>query len=163
MALVDGQELAAALDLDYLAPMDDVLDQVAEAADDIVGSLLTTTAYAAEPAACKEAAAKVADCLKAGDLEGAEKYRDASEEGYDRLHREHSRYARNESRLQETVDAIRDALDALMKASEERDERLAAVCEAASKAYFLADDDFTDAQRKTGVPCPGSRKSVVED
>ena len=59
MALVDGQELAAALDLDYLAPMDDVLDQVAEAADDIVGSLITTTAYAAEPAACKEAALSV--------------------------------------------------------------------------------------------------------
>jgi hypothetical protein len=59
MALVDGQELAAALDLDYVAPMDDVLDQVAEAADDIVGSLLTTTAYAAEPAACKEAALSV--------------------------------------------------------------------------------------------------------
>ena len=59
MALVDGQELAAALDLDYLAPMDDVLDQVAEAADDIVGSLLTTPAYAAEPAACKEAALSV--------------------------------------------------------------------------------------------------------
>jgi hypothetical protein len=59
MALVDGQELAAALDLDYLPPMDDVLDQVAEAADDIVGSLLTTTAYAAEPAACKEAALSV--------------------------------------------------------------------------------------------------------
>jgi hypothetical protein len=39
--------------------MDDVLDQVAEAADDIVGSLLTTTAYAAEPAACKEAALSV--------------------------------------------------------------------------------------------------------
>ena len=59
MALVDGQELAAALDLDYVAPMDDVLDQVAEAADDIVGSLLTTTAYAAEPAACREAALSV--------------------------------------------------------------------------------------------------------
>jgi hypothetical protein len=59
MALVDGQELAAALDLDYVAPMDDVLDQVAEAADDIVRSLLTTTAYAAEPAACKEAALSV--------------------------------------------------------------------------------------------------------
>ena len=59
MALLDGQELAAALDLDYVAPMDDVLDQVAEAADDIVGSLLTTTAYAAEPAACKEAALSV--------------------------------------------------------------------------------------------------------
>lgn len=59
MALVDGQELADALDLDYVAPMDDVLDQVAEAADDIVGSLLTTAAYAAEPAACKEAALSV--------------------------------------------------------------------------------------------------------
>ena len=59
MALVDGQELATALDLDYVAPIDDVLDQVAEAADDIVGSLLTTTAYAAEPAACKEAALSV--------------------------------------------------------------------------------------------------------
>ena len=59
MALVDGQELAAALDLDYVPPMDDVRDQVAEAADDIVGSLLTTTAYAAEPAACKEAALSV--------------------------------------------------------------------------------------------------------
>ncbi len=59
MALVDGQELADALDLDYVAPMDAVLDQVAEAADDIVGSLLTTAAYAAEPAACKEAALSV--------------------------------------------------------------------------------------------------------
>lgn len=120
-------------------------------------------------AACKEAAAKVADCLKAGDLEGAEKYRDASEEAYDRLHREHSRYARNESRLQETVDTIRDALDALMKASEESDARLAAVCVTAGEVYFLADDDFTDAQgkaakgREPGVPCPGSRNGVVED
>lgn len=59
MALVDGQELADALDLDYVAPMDAVLDQVADAADDIVGSLLTTAAYAAEPAACKEAALSV--------------------------------------------------------------------------------------------------------
>jgi hypothetical protein len=120
-------------------------------------------------AACKEAAAKVADCLKAGDLEGAEKYRDASEEAYDRLHREHNRYARNESRLQETVDTIRDALDALMKATEESDARLAAVCVTAGEVYFLADDDFTDAQgkaakdREPGVPCPGSRYGVVED
>jgi hypothetical protein len=35
------------------------LDQVAEAADDIVGALITTAAYAAEPAACKEAALAV--------------------------------------------------------------------------------------------------------
>jgi hypothetical protein len=59
MALVTGQELADALDLDYDAPIDDVLDQIAEAADDIVGSLITTAAYSAEPAACKEAALSV--------------------------------------------------------------------------------------------------------
>ena len=59
MALVTGQELADALDLDYVAPMDDMLDQIAEAADDIVGSLITTAAYSGEPAACKEAALSV--------------------------------------------------------------------------------------------------------
>jgi hypothetical protein len=59
MALVTGQELADALDLDYTAPMDDVLDQVAEAAQDIVGSLITDAAELAEPAACKEAALSV--------------------------------------------------------------------------------------------------------
>ncbi|MFZ9967658.1 MAG: hypothetical protein ACO3IN_11765 [Steroidobacteraceae bacterium] len=55
MSLLTGQELAGALDLEYVAPLDDVLDQVAEAADDIVGALITTAAYSAEPAACKEA------------------------------------------------------------------------------------------------------------
>lgn len=59
MALVTGQELADALDLDYVAPIDDVLDQLAEAADDIVGALITTAARTAEPAACKEAALSV--------------------------------------------------------------------------------------------------------
>lgn len=59
MALLSGQELADALDLDYDAPMDDVLDQVAEAANDIVGSLITDAAELAEPAACKEAALSV--------------------------------------------------------------------------------------------------------
>lgn len=59
MALVTGQELADALDLDYLAPLDAVLDQVAEAADDVVGSLITAAADIAEPAACKEAALSV--------------------------------------------------------------------------------------------------------
>lgn len=56
MALVTGEELAEALDLDYVDPWDAVLDQVAEAATDIIGSLITSTALAAEPAACKEAA-----------------------------------------------------------------------------------------------------------
>jgi hypothetical protein len=59
MALVDGQELADVLDLDY-ATYDDALDQVAEAADDIVAALLTTAAVTSEPAACKEAALAVA-------------------------------------------------------------------------------------------------------
>lgn len=59
MALVTGQELADALDLDYVDPMDAVLDQVAEAANDIVGSLITDAAELAEPAACKEAALSV--------------------------------------------------------------------------------------------------------
>ena len=59
MALVTGQDLADALDLDYDAPIDDVLDQIAEAADDIVGSLITAAAYSGEPAACKEAALSV--------------------------------------------------------------------------------------------------------
>jgi hypothetical protein len=59
MALVTGQELADALDLDYDAPIDDVLDQIAEAADDIVGSLITAEANTNEPAACKEAALSV--------------------------------------------------------------------------------------------------------
>ena len=60
MALVTGQELADALNLDYdpLTP-DAVLDQVAEAADDIVGGLLSTGAYELEPAPCKEAALQV--------------------------------------------------------------------------------------------------------
>lgn len=59
MALVTGSELADALDLEYVDPIDAVLDQVAEASDDIVGALITTAAYSAEPAACKEAALSV--------------------------------------------------------------------------------------------------------
>lgn len=59
MALVTGAELAEALDLDYDPPMEPY-DQVAEAADDIVGALITTGAYELEPAACKEAALAVA-------------------------------------------------------------------------------------------------------
>lgn len=59
MALVTGEDLAEVLDLDYLdAPQ--MFDQVAQAADDIVASLITTAAYEIEPAACKEAAISVA-------------------------------------------------------------------------------------------------------
>jgi len=60
MALVDGQELADALEIDYAAPDDDVLDQVAEAASDLVVSIITTAAATAEPPLCKEAALAVA-------------------------------------------------------------------------------------------------------
>ena len=55
MALVTGEDLAEVLDLDYLeAP--ETFDQVAQAADDIIASLITVEAYILEPAACKEAA-----------------------------------------------------------------------------------------------------------
>lgn len=60
MALVTGEELADALDLEYVDPLDAVLDQVAGAADDIVEALITTGAYELEPPACKEAALAVA-------------------------------------------------------------------------------------------------------
>lgn len=59
MSLLTGQELADALDIAYDEPDEAVLDQVAEAADDIVGALITTAAYDEEPAACKEAALAV--------------------------------------------------------------------------------------------------------
>jgi hypothetical protein len=59
MALVTGEELAVALDLDY-DPPEEPYDQVAAAADDIVASLLTDAAYELEPPACKEAALAVA-------------------------------------------------------------------------------------------------------
>jgi hypothetical protein len=59
MALVTGEELADALDLDY-DPPEEPYDQVAAAADDIVASLLTDAAYELEPPACKEAALAVA-------------------------------------------------------------------------------------------------------
>lgn len=60
MALVTGEELADALDLEYVEPLDAVLDQVAEASDDIVEALITPGAYELEPAACKEAGLAVA-------------------------------------------------------------------------------------------------------
>lgn len=59
MALVTGALLADALDLDYV-DASTVFDQVAGAADAIVGALLTTGAYTAAPAPCKEAALSVA-------------------------------------------------------------------------------------------------------
>lgn len=59
MALLTGQELADALQLDYDVPLDDVLDQVAQAASDLIGYLITPAALLAEPPACKEAALSV--------------------------------------------------------------------------------------------------------
>jgi hypothetical protein len=59
MALVTGEELAEALDLDYDPPTEPY-DQIAAAADDIVGVLLTDAAYELEPPSCKEAALSVA-------------------------------------------------------------------------------------------------------
>jgi hypothetical protein len=57
--LVTGQELADVLDLDY-APGDEPFDQLAEAARNIVGSIITSAALTAAPPACREAALSVA-------------------------------------------------------------------------------------------------------
>jgi hypothetical protein len=59
MALIDGEELGDALDIPYNDGYVATLDQVAAAADAIVASLITTAAYTAEYAACKEAAISV--------------------------------------------------------------------------------------------------------
>jgi hypothetical protein len=57
--LVTGAELAEVLDLDY-EPGDEPFDQLAQAARDIVGSIITSAALAAAPPACREAALSVA-------------------------------------------------------------------------------------------------------
>lgn len=59
MALLTGEELADALQIEYDDPIDVVLDQVAEAASDLIGYLITAAAVTAEPPACKEAALSV--------------------------------------------------------------------------------------------------------
>ena len=60
MALVTGALLAENLDIDYVAPDAAILDQVAEAASDLIGYLITDQAVIDEPSACKEAAMSVA-------------------------------------------------------------------------------------------------------
>ena len=60
MALVDGQELADNLDIEYDGVAVPVLDQVADAASLLIGYLITPAALLAEPAPCKEAAMSVA-------------------------------------------------------------------------------------------------------
>jgi hypothetical protein len=60
MALVDGQELADNLDIEYDGDAVAVLDQVADAASLLIGYLITTVALQDEPAPCKEAAMSVA-------------------------------------------------------------------------------------------------------
>ena len=57
--LVTGAELAEVLDLDYM-PGDEPFDQLAQAARDIVGSIITSAALTAAPPACREAALSVA-------------------------------------------------------------------------------------------------------
>jgi hypothetical protein len=59
MALLTGQELADALQIEYDGDIEPVLDQVAEAASDLIGYLITTAAVTAEPPLCKEAALSV--------------------------------------------------------------------------------------------------------
>ena len=59
MALLTGEELADALQLEYEGDAIPVLDQVAEAASDLIGYLITAAAVIAEPPACKEAALSV--------------------------------------------------------------------------------------------------------
>jgi hypothetical protein len=49
MALLTGQELADAIQIDYSGDAIPVLDQVAEAASDLIGFLITTAAVTAEP------------------------------------------------------------------------------------------------------------------
>ena len=60
MALVTGEQLADNLDIEYVDPFDDVLDQVADAACILIGYLITAAAFEAEPAPVKEAAMSVA-------------------------------------------------------------------------------------------------------
>jgi hypothetical protein len=59
MALLTGEELADALQLEYEGDAIPVLDQVADAASDLIGYLITAAAVTAEPPACKEAALSV--------------------------------------------------------------------------------------------------------
>jgi hypothetical protein len=60
MALVTGALLAANLDIDYVSPDAAILDQVADAATNLIGYLITDQAVIDEPSACKEAAMSVA-------------------------------------------------------------------------------------------------------
>lgn len=58
MALLTGEELAYALDLDY-AGSEAEFDDTAEAASDIIGGLITTAAFDTEPMAVKAATLSV--------------------------------------------------------------------------------------------------------
>ena len=59
MALLTGEELAENLEIAYVAPDAAVLDDVALAASDLIGYLITKAAVTAEPAACKQATMSV--------------------------------------------------------------------------------------------------------
>ena len=59
MALLTGQELADNLEIAYVAPDAAVLDDVAAAASDLIGYLITDAAVISEPPACQQAAMSV--------------------------------------------------------------------------------------------------------
>ncbi len=59
MALLTGAELAENLEIQYVAPDAAILDDVALAASDLIGYLITDAAVTAEPAACKQATMSV--------------------------------------------------------------------------------------------------------
>ena len=59
MALLTGEDLADALQIEYVGDTIPVLDQVAAAATDLIESQITAAAILAEPPLCKEAALSV--------------------------------------------------------------------------------------------------------
>jgi len=58
MALMTGEELAEALDVEYLS-LADMLDQIAQSSCDLIGYLVTPASFLLEPAPMKEAAISI--------------------------------------------------------------------------------------------------------
>jgi hypothetical protein len=82
MALLTGAELAENLEIAYVAPDAAVLDDVALAASDLIGYLITAAAVIAEPAACKQATMSVGvEIFQARTAAGGEVSRWTSRQG----------------------------------------------------------------------------------